>query len=322
LLAFIFSLMFSLSQPKLLLTSFLLPVYGIANLFRDSQVPDRDWSGSPDIFGVPIHPILFSLVLQSVVGIFLWRATVRKTANPFQLLFRRTEALTLFAVLMAAQQGLMWALWRGEFGNTGSQGHDRSSLLPVVHGATILLGVMILAVASPQPERVRVEALRLGFKSLSAAFSRSATSLAFALAAAAAALLFTQCALSIAVTWRMYLVACVNLLALFLMFSLLLEFCRLRFRRRALGFVALFLFVLCVLPFVLAGVFSSEPVAQWSFLAPGIVALANPKGDDWSFLVRVTLGHLAIVLLLFIVWRNQWSRLLRKASPAPSTASP
>ena len=48
LLAFIVLQAFSLSQPRLLITNFLLPVYGIANLFQGrGGEPARDWADSP-----------------------------------------------------------------------------------------------------------------------------------------------------------------------------------------------------------------------------------------------------------------------------------
>ena len=106
-----------------------------------------------------------------------------------------------------------------------------------------------------------------------------------------------------------------NLFVFFLMFSLLLEFCRLRFKQRALGFVALWLFVLCALPFILAGVFSSEALAKLSFLAPGTVALAGPDSGDLKYLVVGTCAHLGIVVLLFIAWQRQWKLLLATTPP-------
>ena len=74
---------------------------------------------------------------------------------------------------------------------------------------------------------------------------------------------------SISTAWTIFAVAVGNLLDFFLIFVLLLEFCRLRFGRRALGFVGLWLFVLCVLPFILAGVFSEAAIGRLSLLVAG-----------------------------------------------------
>ena len=329
-LAFVFLPMFSFIMPKFMVTNFLLPVYAIANFFDAGQPSEtssvHDWNGLPEIFGLPVPPILLSLALQLVIGIFLWRAAVRKTANAFQPPLLRWEAVAMFGVLLFTQHGLMWGLWHGQFpAPAGSESNSNADIpmLPIVHGGTILLAVVVLAFASPEPERVRIEALRTGLGDLRIVFSRSAVSLAPALLAVAAAALLTQCAASISVNWKIYAVAAGNLLEFFLVFALLLEFCRLRFRRRALGFVALWLFVLCVLPFILAGVFSESAIGRLSLLSPGILALADrdmlndPTGSELNCLLLTVLAHFGIVVLLFLVWRNQWQKLLAKATFAP-----
>lgn len=329
--AFVFLLLFfflqfpSFTMPKFLLTNFLLPIYGIVSLFRDSGGSGNDysfqgWNGLPEIFGLPIYPILLSLILQSAIGIFLWRAAMRKTANPFQPPLFRWEAVAMFAILIAAQHGLMWGLWRGQFPTPSSGGigfYERDSLLSIVQGGTMLLGLVVLAFASPQPERVRVESLRLGFKNLGAIFPRSAVSLALILAAVAAAALLTQCVFSIAGSWKAFVVASGNLLNFFLIFVFLLEYCRLRFRRRALGFVALWLFVMCVLPFILAGVFTNAAIGKLSLLSPGVLALAKPDGDELNYLLGMVAAHFGIVILCFLAWQREWKRLLAKTAPAP-----
>ncbi|HEX7577740.1 MAG TPA: hypothetical protein VF430_06860, partial [Verrucomicrobiae bacterium] len=244
---------------------------------------------------------------------------VRKTANPFQPPLFRWEAVALFAILIAAQHGLMWGLWRGQFPTQSSGGgglYERDSLLSIVQCGTMLLGLVVLAFNSPQPERVRVEALRLGFKDLGAIFPRSAVSLALALTAVAAAALFTQCAVSFAGSWKIYAVAVGNLLDFFLIFVFLLEYCRLRFKRRALGFVALWLFVLCVLPFILAGVFTTTALGRLSLLSPGVLALTKPDGDELNYLLGMVAAHFGIVFLCFLAWQREWKRLLAKTSSA------
>jgi len=176
-----------------------------------------------------------------------------------------------------------------------------------------LIGILILAFASPLPERVRVEALRAGGGNLKMIFSHSAVSLALALAAVAAIASLTQFISSFSDECGVWLIAAANLFIFLLMFSLLLEFCRLRFKRRALGFVALWLFVLCILPFILAGVFSNQALAEISFLAPGVVAVSDSSAD-LKFLAGVTLAHFGVVVLLFLAWRQRWKLLLEKTS--------
>ncbi len=322
LLPFFFLQMFSFEFPKFTIINFLLPIYGIVNLFSEGRNPDYDWSTWPDIFALPVPPILLSLGLQFAVGIFLWRATVRKTANPFQPLLLRWEAVAIFALLAIVQHGLIWGIWHGQFGNPLDAHAPRyeyrnEPLLSIVHVGTILVGVLILVLASPLPERVRVEALRTGRGNLRMVFSRSAVSLALALTAVAAATSLPHFIFSFKDHGFAWALAAGNLLVFFLMFSLLLEYCRLRFKRRALGFVALWLFVLCLLPFILAGVFSSEALAKLSFLAPGTVALNGTDSDDLKYLVGWTFVHLCVVVLLLNAWLRQWKLLIATPPPVP-----
>jgi hypothetical protein len=316
LLPLFFLQMFSFAFPKLTITNFLLPIYGIANLFSEGHNPERDWSGWPELFGLSVPPIALSLGLQLVMGIFFWRAAVRKTANPFQPLLLRWEAIAIFALLVVVQHALIWGIWHGQFGSVQDvHSHRGEPLLSIVHGGTIVVGLLILALASPLPERVRVEALRAGVGNLRLVFSRSAVSLALALIAIAAVASLTQFVFSFKEHGTAWGLVVGNLFVFFLMFSLLLEFCRLRFKQRALGFVTLWLFVLCALPFILAGVFSSEALAKLSFLAPGTVALAGPDGDGLKYLVTWTFVHLGVVMLLFIAWQRQWKLLLATTPP-------
>jgi hypothetical protein len=311
---------FSFGMPKLVLTNFLLPIYGIAHLFMGSNHSSndfsvREWGGLPQIFGLPMYPILLSLGLQLLVGIFLWRAAIRKTVSPFQPPLRRWEAVAIFGILLFVQHGLIWGTWCGQFPQAAvDKTNDfREALLSIVHCGTILLAIIILAAASPQPEAVRVKAMRFGVKKLGAIFSGSSVSLALALAAVAAVILFSQCAFSFGGSWKIYLIAIGNLLTFFLIFSLLLEFCRLRHKRRALGFVTLWLFILCVMPFILAGVFTNAAIGKLSLLSPGVVALANPNDENLNDLLGIVAGHFGIVVLLFIGWQRQWKQLLAKA---------
>ena len=323
LLLFFFLQLPSFAMPKFLLPNFLLPVFGVASLFLDAGNAGNgdiidiigNWNGLPEIFGLPVYPILLSLFLQTAISVFLWRAVTRKTANPFQAPLLRWEAVVVFAILIAAQHGLMWGLWNGHF-PTPASGSKRffeaDSLLSIVQCATMLLGLVALAFNSPQPEQVRVEALRLGFKDLGAIFPRSAVSLALALTAVAAAALFTQCAFSFADSWKIYAVAVGNLLDFFLIFVFLLEFCRLRFKRRALGFVALWLFVLCILPFILAGVFTTSALGRLSLLSPGVLALTGQDGDELNYLFGMVAAHFGIVIICYLAWQREWKRLLAK----------
>jgi hypothetical protein len=139
--------------------------------------------------------------------------------------------------------------------------------------------------------------------------------LALVLAVIAGVLFSTQFLSALVDNWLILLAVFLNLTELFLVFALLLEFCRLRHGRRALGLIALWLFALCVLPFILAGVFASEDCARFSLLAPGFFALNADNNDvNWPLLYGTLLAHFGVVVLLFFNWRRQWARLLAKAA--------
>jgi hypothetical protein len=319
--------LFSSAAPKLFLTGFLLPTYGVVNLFTicdpptyNVYNPNRGWLGTPEIFGLPIYPILLTLVLQAIVGVFLWRMAVRKTSQPFQSPLLRWEAIALFAVFVIFQHGLMWQAWAGHFPNmTGDTSIDNDMpFLSIVHAGTLFLVLIELAAASPLPESVRLKALRQGIKSTGTIFSQSSVSLALALTAVVAIVLLTQFIHSTGAAWVNYFTAVGNLLAFSVIFSLLLEFCRLHYKRRSLGFLALWLFILCVLPFIAAGVFGESTLAEFSLLSPGCVALSPPNsrtGDisDLSIPLMITFAHLSIAILLFFGWLSEWKKLLARA---------
>ncbi|HEV2695457.1 MAG TPA: hypothetical protein VG347_21355, partial [Verrucomicrobiae bacterium] len=263
--------------------------------------------------GFSVPAILLTLGLQVIISLFIWRAVVRKTANPFQPLLQRWEAIALFFILILTQHALLWDLWRGNYPDVSSHApgsYNREPLLAVVHGGTLVIGLILLACASAQPEQVRVESLRLGFKNVGAIFSRSAVSLALVLAVIAGAGTLLQTFTALPASLPVLVTVAVNVLEVFLVLALLLEFCRLRHKRRALGFVALWLFVLCVIPFILAGVLQSENLARVSLLAPGFFALGDSHNPEWNRLYCTLLAHFLVVVLLFMGWWREWKRLL------------
>jgi hypothetical protein len=329
--AIIFLQFFSFSMPKFFVPDFLLPVYPIVNLFENIGPHGPNYSGDygwnawgklPELFGFPIYPVILTLGLQLLIGIFAWRIVIRKTVNPFQPPLLRWEAVAVFAILLLFQHGLLWGAWHGRFPTWAEP--DRPDLgdsaLAIVHIGTMLLAVIVLALISPQPESIRLKVLRTGLKTPCVFFSESSVGLAFALTAVTAIILFSHFAGSIADNWKIYLIVVGNLLAFTLIFSLLLEYCRLRYKRRALGFVVLWLFVVCVLPFILAGVFQQVGFIKISLLAPGCAVLGDPNSPNsdsslgsLNCLLGIVMGHLLIAVLIFIGWQREWKKLLARA---------
>lgn len=313
-----FAQIFSLSGPMFFVPDFLLPVYGIGNLFAEnaSTPGNSDWIGAPTVFGLHIHPILLTLALQAAVGIFLWRIAVRKTANPFQSPLFRWETIVLFAILVGVQQGLVWGQWHGYFpvSRAGASESAADFQFAVIHCGVMLLALVILGFASPPPERIRVKVMRLGIKTAGGYFSDSAVSLAFSLTAVAGIALLPQFFDSLVISWEIYVIAVANLLSVLLIFPLILEFCRLRHKRHAGGFVAFWLFVVCILPFILAAILGNGAIVKFSPFAPGCAALADSSNENLNSLLGIVAGHLGIACLLFIFWREEWKTLLARAA--------
>ena len=297
---------FAFIAPGRIITNFLFPIYGTVHLFNISE---RDWSHSPELFGLSVPALVLSLGLQAVIGWFLWRVLVRKTANPFQPLLLRWEAISIFSILVFTQHALIWNGWAD-----ANYGIRNEQLLSITHGGTLLVGLVLLMLASRSPEQIRVEAMRLEFKNVAQIFPRSSLSLALALGVVAAAAMGLQFSTHFGDAFSVLAVAAVNLLVIFLIFALLLEFCRLRHQRRALGFVALWLFALVAVPLILAAVFQSEEIARACLLAPGFLALSDRSQDNLPALHCVNLFHLAIMVFLFLNWRSQWRKLLQRAA--------
>ena len=311
----------SFTGPGRLITNFLLPIYGIGHLFETAGSGNGSgnliWNETANIFGLGIPPLILSLSLQICLGIFIWRTLVRKTENPFQPLLLRWEAIAIFTLLVGTQHGLLWTVWSGHFpafSNAAPNGAT-DTLLPFAQAGTFLAGIILLGFASPQPEQIRVDALRLGFRNLGGVFSRSALPQALLLTAIAAAGLFTQMMFSLVGSFQHLLVAVVNLLEIFLTFVLLLDYCRLRHQRRAIGFLVLWFFVLCIIPLILAALFQNPVVAHFSLLAPGFIVLGNMNETDWPMLYKALVAHLLIDGLIFLGWRQQWKLLLKRATP-------
>jgi hypothetical protein len=322
----------SMAQSRLLVTNFILPIFGLANQFAEEDRPGASWFSSPTFFGVEVPALVFTLTLQAMLAIFLWRAVTRKAANPFQLLLPRWEAVALFVVLLAAQHGLMWAAWHGYFPmeQGGSQRYyDRDDpIMGVVQVCTMVLGMMMLVFASPLPEQVRLAALRAGWGNFRLVLARSALWQAVAFALLADGFLLTQFMFSLGAVWNaqghsreIFAIAALNLFDFFLIFTLLLEICRLRFRHGTMGFVGLGLFILCILPYILAGVFSNESIADFSLLSPGVRALTSDAGDKLDGWLDIVLLHLGMVVLLFIIWVRSWKWFLARAVPGHPISS-
>ncbi len=308
-----FMLFFIMPSREFVVTGQLLPVHALASLFADQAgVPDEPLA----LFGISVHRTLVTWGLQIIVGAFLWRATVRRFAEPTDALFSRREALALVALLVGCQHVLIWAPNHGvPSGAIACLVHDswnRQTMLAATQAAALLVGLFAIVLLNPTPERIRILLLRHKARSLGIVVSNGPVLFAVQLTAVVGLLLGIQFAPCLGLTWKAYATALLNTFEIFMVFGLWLDVCRLQFRRRALGYFALGLFVVTVLPYILAGAFSSDTLARWSLLSPGLGALSKPETSQTNAMFNIALAHLVVVGLLLLIWRNRWGKVLAR----------
>ncbi len=315
----------SYAGPSLSVTSYLVPVSTLARLFSDAG-PTSHWQVEASLFGLVVHPLILTLLVQASLGFLLWRGAVRHTSNPFSGFLSRAESLALFTLLVLLQHGLLWdgAPDTADYSRLGlpaaarclltSHG-NRSVMLLATQVGTVILGVVMLGLLSPPPERVRVAALRARGQYTRIVQGHSAVLLGVAFACVVGLAYATHLPHCSAERYgKILAILITNLAALFVIVPALLDLCRLTFRRRAEGFFALALFAVCFLPFILAGVFWRGSLVQWSFLAPGIIVLAQSSGPDVDRLFLIVAGQLALTAVVAIVWHTVWLQFLKRAA--------
>ena len=298
-----------LAAGRLSLTNFLVPVYAAVELFHVNSLQAEQWNRTVELFSLSIHPLVYTLTLQVVLAVMIWRGAVRKLTSPTRPAFLRWEVLTIFALLVFLQYGLIWSRqarvvpWR-----------DGDSMqLAFVHGGALLVGIVILAAQVLSPEEARIVSLRLGHEDLGRTLWRSAPCTALALAAIASAGLWTQFRHTEALQVINLLLVSLNTVIVYVTFAMLLELSRLEFRRRATGFFVLGVFVFYGLPFLISATLLSSEFMKFSFLSPGFAALANPDVEDVRYLGKITIGHYAIAAALLYFWVTRWQCWLSRA---------
>jgi hypothetical protein len=312
-----------IGAPDLIVTGQLLPVHALLSLFDDGT----SISQQPRLFGFSVHPILITWGLQIIVGALFWRAAVRRFAEPSDPLFSRREALALLALLVGCQHALIWSTNNSALsGAIACLEHidsDRRFFLASTQGAALLIGLIAIALLSPTPERIRVQLLRDKTPSVGIVYSSGPLLLAVQLTALVGLLLSIQFAPCFEMTWKAYTTASLNAFAIFAVFGLWLDICRLQFRRRSLGYFALGLFVVALLPYILASGFSSGNLARWSLLSPGLGVLSESNHARTDPMFYIALAHLVVVGLVWLVWHNRWGKVLdrlrREGDPVSSS---
>ena len=276
------------------LLSFLLPMYATLHLFGAHDAKEL-----PHLFGIAVPALVLTWALQLFMGVLCWRAAVRKMSDPTRPAFTRPVAVLVFSVLSLLQHGLIWSnRWHSEIG--------------AVHGAMLILGLAFVGALALKPDQARIMTLRLGQRGQEWTLWHSGPAVALMLAGVGSVTLATHFLSAGTADWLRWLLAVVNLLLGLLSFAALLELCRLQFRRKTTGVIALGVFVLYLLPFLLAIVFQCETIANFAIFATGVTALSADKLPPVA--ISATVTEVAVVAVLMAGWWNAWRKFLRPAA--------
>ena len=125
-LVLLLSQIFLQYAARRMITNYIFPVYPLAWSFRG-------WHGEPSLPFFTINPVIVTLGVQLVLGIFLWRAAIRRIADPFLPVLGRWEALALYCTTLFLQSVLVWTRWHGQFGRCAVS-HGFGGELAVIQG--------------------------------------------------------------------------------------------------------------------------------------------------------------------------------------------
>jgi len=185
-------------------------------------------------------------------------------SDPTRPAFTRSVAVLVFGVLSLVQQGLIWP------------GDERSRfMIGSVYGAMLLLGVALVAALSLKPDQARIMTLRMGHRGQQWTFWHSGPAVALALSAVGSVTLAIYFMSLDKTDWMRWLLASINLVTVLVSCAVLIELSSLQFRRKTASFIALGMFVLYLLPFLLALVFQSQNLVHFSMVATGVTALTT-----------------------------------------------
>jgi hypothetical protein len=308
----------TIGATRFSLTNFLLPVYSTVNMFHPSGYNADRWASWVGFYGMTVPPLVYTLVMQAAFGCLVWRGAVRKFGNPHHPALLRSEVLFLYGLLVLFQYGLIWE-WRHFESIHSDIAVQHLGELCAIHGCLLFLGAVLLMPQLLHPEEGRIAARQLGAGAYRWVLRESGPCTAIPLAAIACAGLLTQYVVIPSEHGLRYLMASANVLIVLLTFSLLLEICRLLFRRKAIGFFALALFVLYGLPFILSVCFMSQTPMKFSVLAPGVAALSDTDFDGLYYFWIATVLHVVIVVALAWFWAVSWRRWLGRVTATPQS---
>lgn len=152
------SLAWPLQKAGLVTVGYLTPWPALSSLIIVSEDAALQVAGV-NFFGIPLHPVLFTLLVQGSLGAFLFWGTARKLQREITPAFSRPGALAFFSVLTLLVIGGSWGTLitpppGGDFSLTPM---GRLSALSVMYlfGATAIAVLLLVSLTPPYLEFVR-----------------------------------------------------------------------------------------------------------------------------------------------------------------------
>lgn len=295
------------------LLNFVVPSAALTQLFA----PHLPWQvsrlflshSSPAFFGVTLDPLLFTWLVQAVLGLLIGRAVYRRIRAPESPALSRAEALGLFLFVAMTQFGLI------------AKPQPMAGIGPVLAALSVALGAggMILFGQTAQPWR-----LRKMFRHEQHERGKGGelgTAVGWAVVFTVMTVVLVMVALSRAVNLQptgleidpAVLLLAASIGAVFIGMVLVIESFRLWLARRSSGFQGLALFVMWVLPLMVSALFdyrmelvTLSPLAIPILLLRG---LATPWWLETKDIVAICTGltvQWAAVLSIGALW--WWQR--------------
>lgn len=314
-LFFFFSL-FSFAFHNKSIVSFLLPlnpIFEVAIEVSNRKFIDPAFASPPFIFGQPINGVFLALCLQILLGVVFWRLAVGKIKNPEKPLIPLIDGIFMFALILLTQTALMWEPELLENSARVVSG-SYNGILFSFYVASILFGCLIINFMINKPENVLRLYLREDGSKQKLIFTKSAVPISIIMSVVLGFAIMPHISLRGGGMSRVFLLF-LNSLVCLLFYAELVEYTQIKYERRALRYVALALFVVYVMPVLLALVLSNGEIVKLSFIIPGIIAIFEhpfrpQSAPEIISAYTYSIVHMFIVGILSVLWYRAWQKAL------------
>lgn len=289
-------------------THYLVPWHFVQQLIGS---PSTEFvTAQVELFTFSIPRLALILIVQALAMVLAVIAATRRFAQPD--LPATTPALLLIfgALALVIQHGLLWPHTQGQLFSPSSV----ATAVGTAHIKTLLLGTAGVAIVSLTPLKLRLAAAARGGRSM-ALLTRTGLVPAIALAAMGSLAMLAHVYDHWDETNRaIWICASLNLLLTFMFVVMVVEWAGVWFGSTYAVMAWIILVILLLAPLLADAFYDSGPLSP---LATGASIIAHPAAP--SHIRAITIGHAALVAVMFIIWLVSWRRLLK---PSAASASP